>query len=93
MLHNSVLLLCQGLRSSSAPCSAHSQMETAARPWIFPDSSSKAECAVGNMLGLLLNDPVKSRLPHSIALVWIECFYLMRNTRQLTHTQTLDFLF
>ncbi|KAL6339781.1 hypothetical protein AAG906_034867 [Vitis piasezkii] len=29
------------------------------RPWIFPDSSSKAECAVCNMLGLLLSDPGK----------------------------------
>ncbi|CBI32249.3 unnamed protein product, partial [Vitis vinifera] len=71
----------QGLCSSNVPCSVPSDMETAARPWIFPDRSSKAECLVCNMLSLLLRDPWKGKspLPQSNALVWIGCFYLISN--------------
>ncbi|KAJ9696413.1 hypothetical protein PVL29_008568 [Vitis rotundifolia] len=77
------VLLFQGLCSSNVPCSVPSDMETAARPWIFPDNSSNAECLVCNMLSLLLRDPCKgnSPLPQSNALVWIGCFYLIRNIR------------
>ncbi|KAJ9696411.1 hypothetical protein PVL29_008567 [Vitis rotundifolia] len=67
-------------------------METAATPWIFPDGSSKAEFTECNMFGLLQLTLGNSRLPQSFALVWIGCFYLIRNIRQLTHRQTLDFL-